>query len=178
MRGKELAQQGPPLIWRVLGGAGITHAITLAGVATTEARAGVVADLAAGLMAIGMGGGRFPPRFSIEVLVEMAGAPVAGETVELWWAPSKDGLVFPGGVTGVDEDWQAGDEAEFKAQLLHVGSVILSADAHPVAQIGNFVFDPPYRYGCPVLVNTSAQGLQNDDNEHRLTFTPVVREAP
>ena len=172
MRGKDLAMQGSPLIWMAAGG---TYAITLDAIANTQARAGVVGDLALGLP---IGGGRFPPRWSVEVLIEMGGAPVAGEVVELWWAPSKDGLVFPGGVTGIDEDWQAGDEAEFKVQLLHIGSVVLSADAQPVTQVQNFVFDPPYRYGCPVLVNLSGQALENNDDVHRITFTPLVREAP
>ena len=173
MRGKELAHQGPPVIWMAAGG---TYAITLAGVASTEARAGVVGDLAVGFMQ--MGGGRFAPRWSVELLIEYAVAPVAGTTAELWWAGSKDGLVFPGGITGVDEDWQTGDEAEFKVQLLHIGSLVLSADVDPVQQIQTFVFDPPYRYGCPVLVNLGGQALVNNDDIHRITFTPVVREAP
>jgi len=166
---------GTPIVWRAAGG---NYAITLAGVLTTEAREGVVGDLA---VTSPVGGRiRSRPKFSVRFEVNMDVAPVAGTVVELWWCPSIDGATFTAGITGADADWAGsalGTVAQSKLQLIHIGSIVLTPDADGSVQAGTFIFEPPTRYGVPVVVNLGGQALEGDDDSHRITFTPILEEV-
>lgn len=160
--------------WRAAGG---DYAITLASVANAAARCGVVGDLA---ITIGRGVPRLPKLYHVEFRVEIDVAPAAGATVELWWSPSADGTTFRGGATGTDAAYTGsalGTVAQSKLQLMLIGIVVLTPDAAPTIQIMDFVFEPPTRYGCPVVVNLAGQALEGNDDEHRIIFTPLVEEA-
>ena len=54
---------------------------------------------------------------------------------------------------------------------------MVTNDADAVVQTQVFVFSPPTRYGCPVVVNKTGQALEGNDNSHRITFTPLIDEV-
>ena len=103
-------------------------------------------------------------------------APTAGEVIELYWAASHDNTTFPGGATGTDAAYKAGEEAEWAKQLMLIGCLVVTNDADSVVQTQVFVFEPPTRYGCPVIINNAGQAFEGDDDSHQLTLTPVVDE--
>ena len=176
---KQVYQGEPDIVWRALGG---DYGMTMTGVADTEAREGAVGDLARTSLA----GGRIRmrPKWVVRFQVDMDVAPAAGTVVELWWCPSPDGVTFSAGITGVDADWEGstnGSVAQSKLQLIHIGSIILGPDDESEVlgstQVGTFIFEPPTRWGVPVLVNLGGQALEGDDNVHRITFTPIIEEV-
>ena len=166
---------GVPIVWRNAGG---DYAITLASLAAAAGRMGEVGDLAVTSLA----GGRIrsSPKYRVELQINMDVAPVASTVVELWWCPSPDGVLFTGGVDGTDAAYTgtaAGSVAQSKLQLIHIGSIILTPDADGTVQRGTFIFQPPTRFGVPVVINLSAQILEADEDSHRITFTPILEET-
>jgi len=161
-----LVKQGTAKVWKASGG---DCAITLAGLADNAGRMGQKADLAGA-------SGRFAGRWAMTVELNMDAAPLAGNVVEVYWAPSRDNTTFPGGVTGSDGPYEPGEEDEWKKQLMLVGCLVLTADAESVVQTQVFEFSPPCSYGCPVIVNKSGQALEGDDDSHRITLVPLVDE--
>lgn len=159
-----LIKQGTDKVWKAGGG---DYAITLASLADGAGRCGVQADL----------GPAFPVRYAVTLEVNLDVAPAAGKTVELYWAASYDGSTFPGGATGTDAAYKAGEEDEWKKQLMLIGALVVTSDAETVVQTQAFVFSPPTRYGCPVVVNKTGQALEGNDNSHRITFTPLIDEV-
>jgi hypothetical protein len=163
-----LVTQGTAKVWKAAGG---DYAITLAGLAAGAGRMGEKGDLADA-------NGRFAPRWAVTVELNMDAAPLAGNVIEIYWAASRDNATFPGGATGADAAYKAGEETEWKRQLLLIGCLVLTADDDAVVQTGVFEFWPPARYGCPVVINTSGQALEGDNDAHRITFVPLVDEIP
>ena len=108
----------------------------------------------------------------------MHAAPSAGTAIEIYWAASRDNTTFPGGATGSDGAYKPGEESEWKRQLMLIGCLVLTADGASVVQTAVFEFWPPTRYGCPVVINTSGQILEDDNDAHRITFVPLVDEIP
>ena len=162
-----LTKQGVSRVWA---GAGTRdYDITLASLANNAARQGQKGDL-------GDANGRFAARWAVCVEVNMDVAPTAGNVVDLYWAASHDNATFPGGATGVDSAYKAGEEDEWKKQLLLVGCLVLTNDADAVVQTQVFEFSPPARFGAPVVVNKSGQALEGDNDSHRITLTPLVDE--
>jgi hypothetical protein len=163
MANEILVRQGTSLTWKNSGG---DHAITLAGLAAGAGRCGEKADLGAALAA----------RYAVTVELNLDVAPTAGNVIELYWAASHDNATFPGGATGTDAAYKPGEEDEWKKQLLLIGCLVVTNDADAVVQTQVFVFSPPTRYGCPVVINKAGQALEGDDDSHRITFTPLVDE--
>jgi len=155
-------KQGTPIVWAASGG---DYAITLASIADDAARQGVKGDL----------GEHFAERYAVLLEINLDVAPTAGETIELYWAASLDNTTFPGGASGTDAAYKAGEEDEWKKQLLLIGVLVVTNDADTVVQRQLFVFSPPARYGCPVIVNKSGQAFEGDDDSHKITFTPLIR---
>jgi len=168
---------GKPIVWMASGG---DYAITLASLADGAGRCGVVGDLARHAAGLGAGGGkRWKRKYAVELQINMDVAPVAGTVVELWWSPSDDGESFQGGATGANAAYTGttgGTVAQSKVQMMLVGALPLTPDADTVVQRMVFVFRPPTRYGCPVVINLGGQALEGDDNSHRITFTPLIEE--
>jgi hypothetical protein len=162
-----LVKQGTAKVWKATGG---DYAITLAGLANGAGRMGQKGDLADA-------NGRFAPRWAVTVELNLAVAPVAGNVIEIYWAASWDNTTFPGGVTGVDSPYKAGEEDEWKQQLLLIGCLVLTADAATVVQTEVFEFCPPARYGCPVVINKSGQALVSNDDSHRITLVPLAEDV-
>ena len=150
--------------WQHAGG---DYAITLASLAVDAGRCGVKGDL----------GATFARRYAVTVEINMDVAPTAGRCIEIYWAPSWDNTTFPGGATGTDAAYMAAEEDEWKKQLLLIGCLVLTADADTVVQTQVFVFSPPARYGCPVIINKSDQALEGDDDSHEITFMPLIDEV-
>ena len=164
MPNEVLVKQGTGKVWKSSGG---DYAITLASLADGAGRCGVKCDF----------GAAFAARCAVTLEMNMDVAPTAGKTVELYWAPSHDNGTFPGGATGTDAAYKPGEEDEWKKQLLPIGCLVVTNDADAVVQTQVFVFSPPTRYGCPVVVNKTGQALEGNDNSHRITFTPLIDEV-
>ena len=163
-----LVKQGASKVWA---GAGTRdYDITLASLANNAARQGQKADL-------GDANGRFTARWALCVELNMDVAPTAGNVIEVYWAASRDNATFPGGVAGTDSAYKAGEEDEWKKQLLLIGCLVLTNDADSVVQTQVFEFSPPARYGSPVVVNKSGQTLEGDNDSHKITLTPLVDEV-
>ena len=163
-------KQGADIVWKNSGG---DYAITLASLADDAGRCGVKGDLAKNAETAG----RFASRFAVIAEFNLDVAPTAGEVIELYWAPSHDNTTFPGGAVAADAAYKVGDEEEWKKQLLLIGCVVVTADADSVVQTQVFVFAPPTRYGCPVVINKSGQALEGDDDDHQIAFTPLIDEV-
>ena len=164
MPNEVLVKQGTGKVWKKTGG---DYAITLASLADGAGRCGVKGDL----------GVTFAARYAVTLEVNLDVAPTAGTTIELYWAPSYDDGTFPGGASGTDAAYKPGEVDEWKKQLLLIGCVVVTADADSVVQTQVFVFSPPTRYGCPVVINKSDEEFEGDDDDHQITFTPLIDEV-
>jgi len=163
MANELLVKHGTNLVWKNAGG---DYAITLATLLDDTGRNGVKADL----------GATFAAQYAVTVELNMDIAPTAGGCIEIWWAPSYDNTTFPGGATGTDAAYKAGEVDEWKKQLLLIGCLVVTNDADTAVQTQVFVFSPPARYGAPVVINKSGQSLEGDEDSHQLTFTPLIDE--
>ena len=157
-------KQGTAVVWKASGG---DKAITLASLADGAGRCGEKADL----------GAVFAPRYAMAAEINLDAAPTAGNCIEVYWAASHDNATFPAGATGTDAAYKAGEEDEWKKQLMLVGCLVVTADADAVVQTQVFVFSPPARYGCPVVINKAGQALEGDNDDHQITLTPLIDEV-
>jgi len=164
MANEILVKQGTNKVWKNSGG---DYAISLASIAVDAGRCGVKGDL----------GATFASRYTVTVEINMDVAPTAGKCIEIYWAASHDNSTFPGGATGTDAAYKAGEVDEWKKQLLLIGCVVVTNDADGVVQTQAFVFSPPARYGCPVVINKTDQAFEGDEDSHQITFTPLVDEV-
>ena len=120
--------------------------------------------------------------YSVRAAFEFAATPTAGETVELYWAPSASatpGTGNPANVTGVDMAY-AGYSSNLDAslkQLEFIGAFVVTEQATGTVQVGEVsVFAPSQRYGCLVVVNRAAAALHSDDVESHVVFDPIIPE--
>ena len=146
--------------------------IELANLADDAARQSVKADL----------GENRAQEYSVRAAFEFAATPTAGQTVELYWAPSHKsaaGSGNPGGVSGTDDDY-AGYSANLDASLLQlelIGAFVVTAQATGTVQIGEVaVFAPSERYGSLVVVDRSGATFHSDDVESHVVFDPIIPE--
>lgn len=143
--------------------------ITLASLANGSARQGAKIDL----------GATRDEEWAVRLAVEMAATPTAGNTVDVWWAPSSSataGTDNPGNVTGTDAAY-AGYSSNLDAtlpQLQYVGSLVLTAQATATVQVGEVGrFKPNDRYGSPVIVNRGGSAFHSSDSNIVLTMRPI-----
>jgi hypothetical protein len=169
---------GTPIIWADAtdwpdGGAhgfgNDNYQIDLTSLANNAARQGVKGDL----------GATRSPTFAVRVGIEVDVAPVStgAAYVEFYWSASSSGTAATGndgGTTGTDAAYA--DPTEWTRQLTYIGSLICTADAAPVVQIQtiNEAFQPPTRYGMPVVVNKSGQALEGDAIEMFIALIPTT----
>lgn len=161
--------QGTAVIWGESGASGVTATLSLDGLASGAARMGASVDL----------GANWNRLYLVELRVESGTAPTAGNRVDLYFASSTDNTNWPGGVTGSDAAYKAGEEAEWLKQLSsgYVCSLIATNDTNTV-QIQNGVYwTPKGRYVAPVLFNQLGQAFRDEvtatDNDSRIILTPV-----
>lgn len=147
--------------------------ISLASLANAAARQSAKVDL----------GSLRAERYHVRAAFEIAATPVAGNVIELYWAPSPSataGIGNPGGVSGADAAY-AGYSANLAAsvrQLMRVGNFVCTAQATATVQVGEIgVFYPPERYGSLIVKNESGAAFFTDDVEIHIVFTPIVAEV-
>lgn len=157
-------KQGTAITWKASGG---DYAITLASLAAAAGRNGVKGDL----------GATMAPAYSVFAHFEFGTAPTAGGTVAVYWAPSNDNTIFPGGATGTDAAYKAGEEAEWSKQLTLIGVLVATNDGAGTVQhqmIGTL--RPTSRYGAPVIINNASQAFDSDDTNQSLVLVPITDE--
>lgn len=147
-----------------------THQLDLTSIANGAARQSDKADLGATRAA----------QFSIIAGIEIDVAPTAGTLIEFYWSSSFSGTAGTGndgGASGADGAYKAGEEDEWKKQLIHLGNLVCTADAATTVQrqaIG--IFTPPNRYGQVVVVNKCGQALEGDAVEMYVALVPIIDE--
>ena len=156
-------KQGTAKTWINSGG---DYGITFASVADNAARQGAKGDL----------GASFAEEWGVLFAIETGSvAPSAGEAYELWWAGSPNttaGTDNPGGASGTDSAYKAGEVDEWKKQLMFVGALSCTNDANTI-QTQMLSFSPKFRYGMPVIVNKSGQTANSSNTNHRAVFYPL-----
>lgn len=173
-----LVKNGTPIVWADVtdynpanSGYVQTEQITLAALADGAAREGAKADLLEKRAA----------RFSVRVGIEFDVAPVAGVPVDFYWSASHSAVAGTGndaGASGTDANYKIGDEAEWLAQCIYLGSLRATADVAPVYQIMTVgEFSPPERYGQVIVHNRGGQALEGDDIEMFVALIPLIDEA-
>ncbi len=174
-----LVKVGTPVVWAdttdfssTVSGYTRTHQLDLTGVTDTQAREGAKANL----------GATRAERFSVRVGIEVDVAPTAGAIVEFYWSGSFSataGTGTDGGAAGVDGDFKAGAEDEWKAQWRLIGTLVLTADASGIVQIAtiNPGFRPGTRHGQVMVLSKAGQALEADAVEMFVAFEPVIDEV-
>jgi len=123
-----------------------------------------------------------PESFDVSGVLELAATPTAGETVDLYWAPSPDptaGDANPGGVSGADGAY-TGSSSNLAAslkQLNFIGSLVVTeVETSEGVQIiaPGIVFFPSQRHGSLVLVDESGAAFHSDDVETHIVLTPSL----
>ena len=178
MANEVLVKNGTAIVWADIGGdfgdspiAG-TLQITLATLANAAARQGVKADLGATRAA----------RYGVTLRPELDVAPASGAVIGLYWAASEAaaaGTANPGGVSGADAAYTgtAGDSiADSLQQLDLIGALVCTSDLATVVQQQTWIYEPPTRYGSPVVFNQSGQAFEGDDIEMSIIFMPLIDE--
>jgi hypothetical protein len=147
--------------------------LSLASVASTAARQSAKFDFGATRGIV----------YTCVAALEFASGVVAGETVDLYLAPSPNSTAAngnPGGVSGSDAAYSGTSGStieESVKQLRHIGSFTATDDVTTtiqIAHIGQFV--PPERYGSVVVVNNTTPAFHSDDVEMNIVFIPQITE--
>lgn len=121
--------------------------------------------------------------YNIRASLEFAATPTAGETVELYLAPSQSSTPAngnAGNVSGVDEDY-TGYSANLDASLLQLKLIgTFKATAQPTATVQTCecgVFSPGERYGTMIVVNRVGAVFHSDVIECHIVFDPILPEG-
>lgn len=146
--------------------------IALTGVTNTSGRQSAKVDL----------GVDRAQRYAVRASLEFAATPTAGNTCEIYWAPSGSATAANGNaanVTGSDGAY-AGYSSNLAAsvkQLQLAGVFICTAQATATVQVAECgVFEPRERYGSLVFVNNSGASIHSDDVECNIVFDPIIDE--
>ncbi len=170
------------------------HAGDFVGGATkTSIEIGVPTDVQLALVSVAAGAGRESAKFdfgatraraySIECALEFATAPVTGEVVNLYLAPTPESVAANGNVQsidGVDAAAPSGHSTlkELTDACMWIGSGVCSADATATVQtMWCGTFSPPERYGILIFVNDTSDAIfATDDIECNVVFNPIIDE--
>jgi hypothetical protein len=145
-------------------------AITLASLASNSARQSAKLDL----------GSSRAPIFGVKADVEIGATPTAGNTIDLYWAPSTSGTASidnPGNISGSDAVYSGYASNNIDAslrQLFFIGSFVCTSQSTPVVQkafVG--MFTSPSRYGSLVVYNRSGAAIHSSDSNTNIVFMPV-----
>ena len=144
-------------------------AITLASLANNAARQSAKLDL----------GATRAEYYDVFLDIELAATPVAGNLVELFWAPSSSataGTDNPANVSGVDAAY-AGYSSNLDAslpQLQVIGAHVCTTQATATVQKGYVGrFSPAQRHGSLVLKNASGAAVHTSDTNCQIRLVPV-----
>jgi len=159
-----LIKQGTPKTWQASGG---DAKVDLAGLANGAGVRGGVIDL----------GATFAKKYLMTVEIELAAAPTAGTTIEIYLARSHDGATWPGGAYGEEGPYKPGEVAEWKKQFgTPDGILTVTADGSATVQTQTFTVYPNARYVSLVVVNAAGQAVKSDGTNQRVTLTPLITE--
>ena len=151
-----------------------THQIDLTSLASTDMWQGAKADL----------GATRAPSYSVKVCIEFDVAPSAGEYVSIYWSSSYSataGTGNDGGAesAGADSDWDgiasgtSTEQNEYKQHLTLIGVLPAGLDADiPQVKTISSNFQPPTRYGFPIVQNNTSQAFQGDAVEMYIALIP------
>jgi len=146
-----------------------TDQLLLENIANGAARQSAKADL----------GATRAPLYAVRVGIEFQTAPTAGNLVEFYWSSSfsaTGGTGNDGGAGGSDAAYKAGEEDEWKKQLMFLGALVATNDGNTTPQYQTVgYFTPPHRYGQVIVVNKSGQSLNTADaNEMFVALVPII----
>jgi len=122
-------------------------------------------------------------RYSILATLEFATAPVTGQVVNLYLAPTSNSVAANGNIQSIDGVDAAAPSGHSTLQELidacmWIGSLVCSADATATVQnISGGTFSPPERYGILIVVNNTDDAIHSDAVECNIVFNPIVDEV-
>lgn len=119
------------------------------------------------------------PSYLVKAAFEIAATPTAGNTIDLYWAPSSSGTAAtdnPGGVSGSDSAYTgySSNLTDSLKQLQFIGSFVCTAQATSTVQkaiVGRF--SPLHRYGTLVVVNNSGASLHSSPTNMEVILSPI-----
>ena len=122
-------------------------------------------------------------QYSVSCSFEFATAPVTGELMNFYLAPTPNAAAANGNVQsidGVDAAAPSGHSTllELTDACMFIGSAVCSADATATVQnmyVG--VFSPPHRYGILIVVNDTSDNMHSDAVEIVVVFEPITDEV-
>ena len=147
--------------------------LSMASVANLAARQSAKVDL----------GAKWAESYRVRAALEFAATPVAGETVEFYWAPSQASTAAngnPGSVSGGDLAYSgySSNISDAVKQLELIGVMVVTAQATGTVQVAEVsIFSPAERYGSLVVKNESDAAIHSDDIECNIVFDPIIRES-
>lgn len=149
-----------------------TDQLLLENIANNAARQSTKADL----------GATRARTYAVRAGIEFNAAPTAGNLVEFYWSSSFSGTAGTGndgGASGADGAYKAGEEDEWKKQLMFLGVLVATNDGNTTPQYQTVgYFTPPHRYGQVVVVNKSGQTLNATDAvEMFVALVPIIDEV-
>lgn len=160
---------GTPFVWGQSGATGVTHVLSLNGLADGTARMGAVVDL----------GTSWDQEYTVMLVVEPTSAPTAGNTVDLYLPCTHSTSYYPNEVTGSDGAWPAdSNEDEHTKQIgAPACSLIATNDARVQVQAASF-WRPAGRYVVAVIDNNLGVAFKTDgtpaDNKSRVFLIPLI----
>lgn len=159
--------QGTAVIFGESGASGVTHALSLDGLANGSARMSAASDL----------GADFAEEYLVFFRVETGTAPTAGNTVDLYLLSSYDNTNWPAKVTGSDAAYTLGtSDANLRQAGPPVVVLIATADGTTVLEQAPVIWRPRGRYVVALVDNNSGQAIRdettNTDNGSRVILVP------
>jgi len=159
--------QGTPIIWGESGASGVTHVLSVDGLANGSARMGAAADL----------GADFAERYALYLLVETGTAPTVGLTVDVYLCWSYDNASWPAKVTVSDGAYTLGTADANLRQAGAPYSLIATNDTNTVLVQSPYIITPKSRYVVPILDNNLGQAIRDEttatDNGTRIILVPI-----
>jgi hypothetical protein len=159
--------QGTAIVWGEAGASGVTHTLSLDGLANGSARMGAVADL----------GADFADRYALYIRCETGTAPTAGNTIDVYLLFSYDNSTWPAKVTGSDAAYTLGTADANLRQAGNSFSLIATNDSNTVLVQSPFIIAPRGRYVVPIFDNNLGQAVRDQttasDNGSRIILVPL-----
>lgn len=159
--------RGTPIIWGQPGASGVTHDLSVDGLANGAARMGEYADL----------GASHAEEYEVYLYVETGTAPTAGNTIDVYLICSNDTTNFPAKVTGIDAAYTLGTaDANLRQAGMPLISLIATNDANTILRQPPVIWRPKGRYIIPIIDNNLGQAIRDEttatDNDTRIILVP------
>ncbi len=121
-------------------------------------------------------GATLASRYFLDLAVDLASTPTAGQTLDFWWNPSDSGTAATdnkGGASGSDATYAgySSNAADSVAQLVPLGSFFCTVQTSTQKGQITGTLEAPNRYGSLVMLNNSGAAFASDTN-FCVTITP------